>query len=40
MSDWLADPGLIETSIALVGWNPFSEAVIARLRDVEPVVRR
>lgn len=32
-ADWLNDPGLIEKSIALVGWNPFTESVIAHLRQ-------
>lgn len=32
-ADWLADPALIERSIALCGWNPFSPDAIARLRE-------
>jgi hypothetical protein len=31
-AEWLADPGLIEKSIALVGWNPFADETIAHLR--------
>ncbi len=34
-ADWLADPALIEKSIALVGWNPFTEEAIAHLRATE-----
>lgn len=32
-ADWLADPALIEKTIALVGWNPFTEEAIAHLRE-------
>lgn len=35
-ADWLADPSLIEKSIALVGWNVFTPSVIAHLRAVYP----
>lgn len=31
-ADWLADPALIETTIALCGWNPFTPETIAHLR--------
>ena len=32
-ADWLADPSLIEKSLALVGWNPFPPETIAYLRE-------
>jgi hypothetical protein len=35
-TDWLADPALIESSTALLGWNPFTPEVIAYLRATYP----
>jgi hypothetical protein len=34
-ADWLADPALIEKSLALCGWNVFTPDVIAHLRARE-----